>query len=329
MLNFIDIKEKLLKIKFALERIVYSREKHYFIAIFMLVIIISLTAVGIYFYQKKQIKVKENILKSYYSDIEKNNEKDLNNLGKTSSGSDSEDKHYDSSSPVNSKSDSASYLNFKSNSVLDNGLNSSGKNMENENNMENYYTDNLENDQIKAYICGSVLNPGVYELSKEARIADLLKIAGGADKEACLEVVNLALKLNDQDMVYIPSKQEIEDMDISVLEIVKNNSLCSTLIKSVNTSSINSSKSDNADANNDANNITSQQKNSDEFNQLININLATLEELELLPGIGEKIAINIIEYRKNYGNFKNIEQIKNVKGIGDKKFNSIKDLIKV
>ena len=60
----------------------------------------------------------------------------------------------------------------------------------------------------------------------------------------------------------------------------------------------------------------------------ININTATVEELsENLSGIGETIAKRIVEYREHNGEFTNIEDIKNVSGIGDKMFESIKDLI--
>lgn len=61
----------------------------------------------------------------------------------------------------------------------------------------------------------------------------------------------------------------------------------------------------------------------------ISINKASLEELMTLPGIGEKTAQKIIEYRESYGSFWNIEDIKNVKGIGDKKFEKLKDYISI
>ena len=62
---------------------------------------------------------------------------------------------------------------------------------------------------------------------------------------------------------------------------------------------------------------------------LININIATADELMSLPGIGEVIASRIIEYREQNGGFDNIEEIKEVSGIGDAKFEAIKDLITV
>ena len=64
-----------------------------------------------------------------------------------------------------------------------------------------------------------------------------------------------------------------------------------------------------------------------EYNELININTATQTQLETLPGIGPSTADKIIQYRKENGNFKNIEDIKNVSGIGDSKYENIKDKI--
>ena len=62
-------------------------------------------------------------------------------------------------------------------------------------------------------------------------------------------------------------------------------------------------------------------------NKKININKATESELESLPGIGPSTAQKIISYRNEKGKFNTIEDIKNVSGIGDSKYNSIKDLI--
>ena len=59
----------------------------------------------------------------------------------------------------------------------------------------------------------------------------------------------------------------------------------------------------------------------------ININKATIEELDSLPGVGEATANKIVNYRDENGEFKSIEEIKNVNGIGDKKFQDMKDLI--
>ena len=62
---------------------------------------------------------------------------------------------------------------------------------------------------------------------------------------------------------------------------------------------------------------------------VVNINTATAEQLQLLPGIGKKKAEEIIKYREEKGNFKAIEDIKNVKGVGEGLFDKIKDNIVV
>jgi len=59
----------------------------------------------------------------------------------------------------------------------------------------------------------------------------------------------------------------------------------------------------------------------------INLNTATLEELKKLPGVGEATAKNILEYRQKVGGFKNLEELKNVKGIGDKKLELLKNYL--
>ena len=66
-----------------------------------------------------------------------------------------------------------------------------------------------------------------------------------------------------------------------------------------------------------------------EENAKVNINTATAEELSTLEGIGEMKAASIIEFRGNHGNFTKIEDLKNVKGIGDKIFEKIKDQLTV
>ena len=61
----------------------------------------------------------------------------------------------------------------------------------------------------------------------------------------------------------------------------------------------------------------------------ININTASLVELQKLPRIGEKVAQRIIDFRKKNGRFRKVEEIMKVKGIGEKMFNKIKSLITV
>jgi competence protein ComEA len=62
---------------------------------------------------------------------------------------------------------------------------------------------------------------------------------------------------------------------------------------------------------------------------VVNLNTATASQIATLPGIGEKAAQRIIEYREKNGGFKKIEELMNVKGIGEKSFLKLKPLITV
>lgn len=145
--------------------------------------------------------------------------------------------------------------------------------------------------KIKVYICGEINNAGVYEISNNTRIVDLIEIAGGVKKDACLDSLNLAEILTDGQKVYIPSAEEVLNSN----NIVTGNG----------------------------------NKNNGNETKIININFAGKSDLELLPGIGPELAQRIIDYRNTNGLFKKKEDLKNVTGIGDKKFNAIKDHISV
>ena len=67
----------------------------------------------------------------------------------------------------------------------------------------------------------------------------------------------------------------------------------------------------------------------DKSNDLVNINTATKEELDTLPGVGPATAEKILNYRQEHGNFQSIEDLKNVKGIGEAKFNKLQDKISI
>ena len=163
--------------------------------------------------------------------------------------------------------------------------------------------ENDENTKIVVYITGAIKNPGVYELEDEKRIADLIKEAGGVTEEADTNSINMAYKLEDEMKVYIPTKTE---------ETVNIEETTETHIYTEN------------------NNQEKQEINTNSSkNQKININTASQTELETLPGIGPSTALKIIEYRKESGKFRNMEDIKNVKGIGTNKYEKIKELIKV
>lgn len=143
--------------------------------------------------------------------------------------------------------------------------------------------------QIIVHITGQVVNNGIVKLDEGTRVIDAIEAAGGATEKADLSKINLAYLLEDGMKIYVPSINDEEDLD--------------SITSSSGTS-----------------------KNNKEVLK-VNINTATSEELQKLPGIGESIANRIITYRKENGKFKEIEDLKNVSGIGEAKFNNIKSYI--
>ncbi len=137
-------------------------------------------------------------------------------------------------------------------------------------------------------------------------------MAGGAKEDANLSKINLAYQLEDGQKLYVPNINDKEEMEYITEDVAKNNI--------VNNYGIVTDEKEN---NKNKTNIESGKK------VMVNINKATQSELENLPGIGPAIATRIIEYRNENGKFSSIDDIKNVKGIGDAKYDKIKDSIEV
>jgi len=145
-----------------------------------------------------------------------------------------------------------------------------------------------------AHICGEVYNPGVYTLPSGSRVQDFLDSAGGPLEDGDMNKINLARIVEDGEQIRVPSVNEVVSVDSTPGPA-----------GSTGNTSPGSQGSDGK----------------------ININTAAIGDLDNLPGIGPVIAQRIVEYRQEKGNFKKIEDIKNVKGIGEKIFENIKDLI--
>ena len=159
-------------------------------------------------------------------------------------------------------------------------------------------TTELEEDIVIVHVTGAVKNPGIVKLKEGSRIEDAIEAAGGLTENADISDVNLAYILEDGIKLRIPSTSDetITNTDI----LIENNG--ENIIEETNTSTNNSNGS-------------------------ININKATEAELDTLPGIGPSLASKIVEYREQNGKFSTIEDIKNVTGIGESKYESIKDFI--
>ena len=163
----------------------------------------------------------------------------------------------------------------------------------------------IENNQ-KNYIDikGAVNNPGVYEFKENDRVIDAIELAGGLKDNANTTNINLSKKLTSEMVIYIYNNNEIKE---NTVNLTCDNVCKREVIEVNNCVEVTTTKRD---------------------NNKTNINTASLEELKLLEGIGEAKAKAIIEYRNN-NLFKNIEEIKNIAGIGESLFNKIKDDIEV
>ena len=144
-------------------------------------------------------------------------------------------------------------------------------------------------------IKGEVLRPGVYEFSCESRIQEVIKKAGGFTEEADETKINLAQKITDQMQIIVPNVHSKQEGGVTVENSGKGSS--------TNTSVSNSKQG------------------------TININTATLEELQTIKGIGKKKAEAILQYRKEHGVFRTKEDLLQVKGIGKKALEAIESQV--
>jgi len=149
---------------------------------------------------------------------------------------------------------------------------------------------------IDVYICGAVYYPGVYEIEAGSIINDVVTLAGGLTENADLSRVNLVYIINSNISIYIPEEGEATE--------------ASPILRTEDQVVWGGESS-----------VSEQQAGG-----LVNINTASLEQLMSLPGIGQVTANAILEYREQ-NHFERVEDIMNVTGIGEAKFNSIRDLI--
>jgi competence protein ComEA len=148
---------------------------------------------------------------------------------------------------------------------------------------------------LRVHVAGAVLHPGVYTLDENSRVEDAVYAAGGFLADADENALNLAAKLEDGERLDIPYVAGFVPNETSGFVVI--------------TESAPPLPPGEGD--------------------LVNINTASLEELDKLPGIGATIAQRIIDYRTENGPFATIDDIVNVPGIGTATFEEIKDLITV
>lgn len=195
-----------------------------------------------------------------------------------------------------------------------------------ENNEKPEITGSSSKEKIYIYITGEVNVPGVVILNEGSRIVDAINSAGGTTANANISKVNLVYVLEDGMKINIPNNSDLKN-NPDFEYITKNSGDGANDYNSGGAGAANDSNSGGGAGSNggSSNNFGSNVGRYD----IVNINTATQTELESLPGIGPSLALKIISYRKENGKFSSIEEIKNVRGIGDSKFEELKRYIRV
>ncbi|MCC5801494.1 helix-hairpin-helix domain-containing protein [Rossellomorea vietnamensis] len=136
---------------------------------------------------------------------------------------------------------------------------------------------------------GEVVKPGLYEVKQGDRLKFVIDRAGGFTKDADKKLMNLAVKVTDEMMIYVPKIGEMETSPQSLPAPVS--------------------------------------QGTESGEDKLNINTASQAEFETLPGIGPSKAATFIQYREEHGPFSSIEEITNISGIGEKTFEKLKEHI--
>jgi|GEM_PF-78615 len=177
------------------------------------------------------------------------------------------------------------------------------------------------------HVCGAVKNPGVYTLPAASRAADFVQAAGGFSEEAARDAVNLAAQPADGTQLYIPTEAEAAD-------ILREHALRSMTGGQPVGQAADAGRSPGAGAGaagTGAGGVGAGAAGGADSGgggaQRVNLNQADSLQLQTLPGIGEKTAEKILQYREQHGGFRSTEELKNVSGIKEKSFERIRDLV--
>lgn len=164
---------------------------------------------------------------------------------------------------------------------------------------------------VVAHIIGQVQQPGVYELPAKSRVKDLVEAAGGLTDAAVLTGVNLARVVNDGEQIHIPTQQEID----------------SGAFTGGAAQAGGAGAGGGGGGGGGSGGGGSGGSGSGEGK--INLNTATVEQLQQLPRIGPATAQKIVEWRSKNGGFKSIEDLLEIPGIGDKTVQNIASQVSV
>lgn len=171
-------------------------------------------------------------------------------------------------------------------------------------------------DVVLVHVAGKVKSPGVYSLKYGSRVQDALQKAGGPTKDADPHALNLAAFLKDGDKIEVPGKsQAIAEAPIFSSMTATPDTNVARQIPSASTHSV------------------AKQNAKPPVQWLakhrVNLNRAGIAQLQQLPGIGPAMAQRILAYRRDKGGFSSIEDLKNVSGIGEKRFAALRGLVTI
>lgn len=146
--------------------------------------------------------------------------------------------------------------------------------------------------QVVVHVSGAVANPGVYRLAIGSRIDDAIKLAGGAVSDADLNRLNLAARVADGQQVVVPLRQaQASPAPVAGAEPTGAGSATAP--------------------------------------RLVNVNTASIPELDGLPGVGPVTAQRIVAYREQHGPFTRIEQLREAKLVNNATFEKLKDRVAI
>lgn len=171
------------------------------------------------------------------------------------------------------------------------------------------FIEGQEESLYPVYVCGAVMNPGVYYLDAGDIKDNAILAAGGFTENAETTYVNLAENISYGEQIYVPTKQELEDA-------IQQSDYKPWLVGNSEQANLGQSNSvqDDSSLNN---------------SEKVNLNIATKSELMTLPGIGENKANAIIQYRETQGYFQTPEDVMKVEGIKEGVYDKIKDFVVV
>ena len=167
---------------------------------------------------------------------------------------------------------------------------------------------------VRIHVAGAVVHPGVYTVSSSARVVDAVNAAGGATSRADLERINLAQTLIDTEQVFVPSRSS-RKTTVTVAPRLAPSRTTMPVVVATTPGAIPTVPVVGAPITN--------------ASPLVNLNTATSEQLDALPGVGPATAKAIISYRSRKGPFKKVEDLLNVPGIGPAKVAALRDQVTV